>query len=697
MNTKMLLLGSILLMLIVSGQRSFSQENWKWVNPELTGRALFDVCSASDSVIIIVGQDGEILRSRDGGRTWQNIETAAIEDITSVSFCDNMHGILVGKQGLVMSTEDGGLTWNMRESMVTWDLQAVATRNANVIAAGVNGTITRSTNYGMDWVNISLMTIDDITGIDFIDDTTIIMVGLSGLIKLSTDFGKGWVAIQPPVERDFFSVAFSDEKTGIIGGSYGLLGTTDGGISWFIIEDEVLKRINSVSDAGDGNFIAVGVVGAIKMGNMSISSWREISEWDDVDLTGVKYVNDSIIVCVGFYGEILVSRNGGESWARGNKGVRSRLRDITLFESYSGCIVGNDGTVIITDDDGETWVPIDAGIAWNLKAVEYVGNDGLFASGTQGIIRSNDAGLTWSDVLLGSEESINSIFFTDMEAGYAVGDNGAMIRTIDGGLSWVRMGTNLNQSLHDIYFKSKDTGVLVGNYGIIEITYNGGDTWNSIGDELEDIHLTSAVISEEGIVVAVGRDSRVCISHDYGASWDFQDIRGVSVMQKVIILADNSYAICTTLGKVFRSINLDGEWQDMKTGIRNTLHSLACNSSGYLYAVGEGGTIVRTNTKILEIEDIPGDDFSGAVTAEVYPFPIVADKVRIRLPKIVVNGIATIFIHDLAGRLIWRCVATFDGYGGLEAEINIPNLKPGIYYSRIYVDNKNYFAKMIVE
>ncbi len=57
-----------------------------------------------------VGDSGLILRTFDGGKTWDSIPSGTKNNLYDIQFADSMRGIIVGR-GYCLLTEDGGVTW----------------------------------------------------------------------------------------------------------------------------------------------------------------------------------------------------------------------------------------------------------------------------------------------------------------------------------------------------------------------------------------------------------------------------------------------------------------------------------------------------------------------------------------------------------------------------------------------------------
>lgn len=73
--------------------------------------------------------------------------------------------------------------------------------------------------------------------------------------------------------------------------------------------------------------------------------------------------------------------------------------------------------------------------------------------------------------------TISCAYFTDINTGTAVGENGTILRTIDGGATWTVQSTGTRNALTDVTFSNANTGVATGENGTMLRTTNGGATW----------------------------------------------------------------------------------------------------------------------------------------------------------------------------------------------------------------------------
>jgi hypothetical protein len=72
----------------------------------LSGVSFSDVQSG-----VIVGGDGTILRTSNGGATWTGQASGTTSSLISVSFTDRSMGTAVGAGGTILRTTTGGTTW----------------------------------------------------------------------------------------------------------------------------------------------------------------------------------------------------------------------------------------------------------------------------------------------------------------------------------------------------------------------------------------------------------------------------------------------------------------------------------------------------------------------------------------------------------------------------------------------------------
>jgi photosystem II stability/assembly factor-like uncharacterized protein len=94
--------------------------------------------------VIATKRQGGVVRSDDGGLTWQEIQLPAPYEqlyLTSIKFADSMHGWLAGEKGVIFSSQDGGKTWKFESQVESSFLYDIAICNDRIFVVGNDGAI----------------------------------------------------------------------------------------------------------------------------------------------------------------------------------------------------------------------------------------------------------------------------------------------------------------------------------------------------------------------------------------------------------------------------------------------------------------------------------------------------------------------------------------------------------------------------
>jgi hypothetical protein len=103
----------------------------------------------------VVGENGHIASTRDGGNTWMiNQGQSFTDDFYSVKFTSDNEAIAFGRNGILAKSIDKGLTWVGVSSRTTNDIHAFDyVQNFKGYAAGSEVTLLESKN-GSNWYSV---------------------------------------------------------------------------------------------------------------------------------------------------------------------------------------------------------------------------------------------------------------------------------------------------------------------------------------------------------------------------------------------------------------------------------------------------------------------------------------------------------------------------------------------------------------
>ncbi|OGH94376.1 MAG: hypothetical protein A2538_01045 [Candidatus Magasanikbacteria bacterium RIFOXYD2_FULL_41_14] len=173
----------------------------------------------------------------------------------------------------------------------------------------------------------------------------------------------------------------------------------------------------------------------------------------------IDYSNGNLVYGALLGGDVLVSRDAGKSW-QVTKRFKFELQSIEVDPFVSGRVylASQKNGLYRSDDAGVTWTDLSVGLNNYTDSLSFYRltlnpgqRDSLFWISKYGILRSNDAGETWSDMkLLTPPGSVNIYAFAinpkNQKEIYYTGTilgpknehlRSTFYRTVDGGENWV--------------------------------------------------------------------------------------------------------------------------------------------------------------------------------------------------------------------------------------------------------------------
>jgi photosystem II stability/assembly factor-like uncharacterized protein len=85
-------------------------------------------------------------------------------------------------------------------------------------------------------------------------------------------------------------------------------------------------------------------------------TWSEFSLQEDLQFTAIDFVNTDLGFAAGEFGTVVVTKDGGKSWERGNDLPNEFYpMDIAFVDDKQGWVVGLNGIAWHTADGGASW------------------------------------------------------------------------------------------------------------------------------------------------------------------------------------------------------------------------------------------------------------------------------------------------------------------------------------------------------
>ena len=217
-------------------------KNWGQQNSGTTAN-LWDVSFADAATGWVCGHNNTLLKTTDGGNSWQNFSPGDAPErlFVSVHFTDANNGWFCTNQGEISRTTDGGMTWQLvLKFPSSGSLMSVLDAQTVFVEHGEKLYSTHDGGASWDSFAIAIDKIYSISDICFADKDHGYFATLNGTggmmiteypVIMTTDGGSGWRQSQP-LKDGMFACIFFVGSTGWLAGSENVYKTTDAGSNW---------------------------------------------------------------------------------------------------------------------------------------------------------------------------------------------------------------------------------------------------------------------------------------------------------------------------------------------------------------------------------------------------------------------------------------------------------------------------------
>ena len=316
--------GIICFLGVVIGGMIYAQAQWIEVTSG-TNVNLYGVYFFNPDSGFVVGAQGVVLKTTNGGTNWQDVSPATLtNDWNDLYFWNMDSGLVVGSGGVIARTVDGGQNWTTISSGVGDNLLAVSFSGNVGIIGGSSQTILRSTDAGMSWDIIQTGYFGGaFQGVYIFQSSLAYVAGdnaiFQALFGRSMDGGVNWDFYNFYLNNNegkltdvrFLTLASGFCTARVWDGSGGISHTNDGGVNW---------TTQLFSNA----------------------------------LYALAFPTNSVGYAVGNSGIILRSTDGGATWLNEVSGSAENLRDVAFADTAIGYAVGLNGTILKRTQPGDT-------------------------------------------------------------------------------------------------------------------------------------------------------------------------------------------------------------------------------------------------------------------------------------------------------------------------------------------------------
>ena len=308
-----------------------------------------------------------------------------------VYFMDNLNGLVVGDNGLILITTDGGATWGRKDV----DMRPPGAGQRGDGRPGAGGGPPPGFGRGGP---------SPLYNIEFIDENVGFITGGRATILKTEDGGKTWsrkmaMSETPgrdgnprPLRANLMGIQMISETTGFIAGSENtILKTTDGGETW-VGSSERARVGETRNNLEDIWFVSpttgwiVGSFGTLLHTTDGGESWEKRAPGFDNNLFGLYFLDENTGWICGQEGLILHTADGGATWNQQETESYDNLHDIIFVDAMVGWAVGGFNSVLHTTDGGKTWTISNIPGSANLKGVHATDQNNCWTVNDWGVI-----------------------------------------------------------------------------------------------------------------------------------------------------------------------------------------------------------------------------------------------------------------------------------------------------------------------
>lgn len=210
---------------------------------------------------IAIGHEGWILRTTDGGKSWQEVAfNAGGEPLLSVNQLPSGTWMAVGAFALTMISDDDGQNWSLLPppNGTDWHLNGLLPSQdlSTWMILGEAGTLLRSTDGGDSWATVPEFYNGSFYGGLNLDQDTWIIYGMRGNIFRSEDDGNSWTSIGGELPASMFTHRELPNGDILLAGQGGIvLKSEDRGRSFHFVTKSGRMSITDIVLLGTGELL----------------------------------------------------------------------------------------------------------------------------------------------------------------------------------------------------------------------------------------------------------------------------------------------------------------------------------------------------------------------------------------------------------------------------------------------------------
>ncbi len=485
-------------------------ESWVKVNTGLLRKEItaMAVCGTT----IYAGTTFGTYLSTNNGDNWEKVQVGyTYENITSISVKGKVIFICWG-EGVYCST-DSGSTWSTVSTGLPAKSSVCIALTDSMVFAGTTDGIYKSTDYGNSWTQFSTNLHEKIVTLTIVDSMIFAGTSWSGLYKSTLNVERWSVVSNLFSERTWGIVSIDGSLLAWSKGGSGLYKSKNVGLSWSPLNNVFISK----------SFISMSVVGNTLFAVTQVGVYRSTDDGDSWVETQKGLAGSTIYSLAANDMKLFAATSQGvfSSTDNGNKWVFSGLADL-----YVASVITKGDTVFAgtyregvyrSVNNGESWQKINLGLPYKYVQSIIILDSVLIAApcGKGAICRSTDNGNNWIPTTF-TIPIVNSFIAVDKTLYGTTGSSG-IIKSTDYGLTWSFIGSEMNSQV-PIYLTYSDSMLFVGTESKGVYNEDESGNWWQVNSGITDNRILS-ITSGHNIIYAGVKGGEVFKSIDNAKSW----------------------------------------------------------------------------------------------------------------------------------------------------------------------------------
>jgi photosystem II stability/assembly factor-like uncharacterized protein len=443
-----------------------------------------------DADSLVVGGGCAVRRSDDGGETftrlpWTATDLRCAAPVASFDFPADQAGYLVLEDGSVLSTADGGRSWSRKTAVPEsravggsfLPTDVVFTTADTGLVTTTAGRIYRTTDGAASWTLVRTGS-PALRGLHFVSGLIGYAVGDSGAVLQTADGGTSWLPKAPAGDLKLQSIRCADALTCLIATDSGqsVLRTIDGGVTYATVSPST-QKVFAATFSSPTRAVAAGADGTTVVSDDAGATWKPIGRRLDGGFARLRAVSTSLVFAVGSNGALARSEDGGLTWAEVGVSTSEDVIDVSFADRLVGYALDAAGTLLRTDNGGLSWQILNTGTSSRPQAVLALGTTTVLLVGPKGAQRSTDGGQSFTRVR-GRLLNRSKLFNVDRggSAVFAYGSKNILVST-NAGRSWKKVRLPRKALIQAVDFVTARNGFMLGQDGQVFKTRNRGARW----------------------------------------------------------------------------------------------------------------------------------------------------------------------------------------------------------------------------